>query len=142
MRARRIKTVAVYLWASPTTLIGLGVGLATLLTGGRAQRKSGAIEFHGGFARWALNRRSVNASAMTLGHVILGRDEDCLDFCRDHEQVHVRQAELWGGLFVPAYVAASLWAKARGRHYYFDNWFEVDARARCGLVTRPDASRP
>ena len=69
---------------------------------------------------------------MTLGHVIIGRDVDCLDFCRDHEQAHVRQVERWGPLFIPAYLAASAWAWSRRRHYYWDNWFEVDARRSCG----------
>ncbi|WP_435018912.1 hypothetical protein TA3x_000902 [Tundrisphaera sp. TA3] len=107
-------------------------GALTLATGGRAQRRRGAIEFHGGFARWMLEHRTVRASAMTLGHVILGRDVRCLDSCRDHEQAHVRQVERWGILFLPAYVLASAWARARGRHYYLDNWFEVDARRACG----------
>ncbi len=43
------------------------------------------------------------ASAMTLGHVIIGRDECCLDVCREHEQAHVRQVERWGAAFLPAY---------------------------------------
>ncbi len=72
------------------------------------------------------------ASAMTLGHVIIGRDPHCLESCRDHEQAHVRQAERWGGLFIPAYLLASGWAWCRGRHYYLDNCFEVDARRACG----------
>ncbi len=69
---------------------------------------------------------------MTLGHVIIGRDTHCLDCCRDHEQAHVRQAERWGPAFIPAYLLASGWAWARGRHYYVDNWFERDARRACG----------
>ncbi|MBY0513174.1 MAG: hypothetical protein K2P78_04590 [Gemmataceae bacterium] len=81
-----------------------------------------------------MERTLVDAAAMTLGHVILGRDVECLDDCRDHEQVHVRQAEAWGALFLPAYLAASVWAASRGRHYYLDNWFERDARARTGLA--------
>ncbi len=123
---------AAYGWAAPTTMVGLVAGALTLATGGRAQRKQGALEFHGGFARWFLEWRAVRASAMTLGHVILGRDVPCLDACRDHEQAHVRQVERWGIAFLPAYIAASVWAAARGRHYYLDNWFEVDARRACG----------
>ncbi|MGE3819852.1 MAG: hypothetical protein AB7I30_10470 [Isosphaeraceae bacterium] len=134
MRAGRIKRSILYLWTSPTTLVGLSAGALTLVTGGRVQRKDGLLEFHGGFSRWWLRRISGGASAMTLGHVILGQDEECLDFCREHEQVHVRQAEIWGATFLPAYVLASLWEALRGRHYYFDNWFEREARARCGEV--------
>ena len=121
-----------YAWAAPTTALGLLAGGLTLLSGGRVHRHTGVLEFHGGFARWLLRHRAVRASAMTLGHVILGRDRACLDGCRDHEQVHVRQVERWGPLFLPAYVVASLWAHLRGKHYYIDNRFEVDARRRSG----------
>jgi len=132
MAARRAARAAVYVWASPTSLVGLTAGVLTLCSGGRAQRRQGALEFHGGFARWFLEHPVVSASAMTLGHVILGRDENALDACRDHEQAHVRQAERWGGVFIPVYLLASVWAWKRGRHYYYDNWFERDARRRCG----------
>jgi hypothetical protein len=136
---RRFTRVCLYAWAAPTSLVGLTAGLVTLRTGGRMQRRAGALEFHGGFARRLLEHRLVRASAMTLGHVILGRDEACLDACREHEQAHVRQVERWGALFLPAYVTASLWAWSRGRHYYLDNWFERDARRRCG---EEDPGRP
>ncbi len=126
-----MRTLA-YVWAAPTTFVGLTAGALTLCTGGRVQRCRGALEFHGGFSRWFLSRSLVMASAMTLGHVIIGRDLACLDACRDHEQAHVRQVELWGGAFLPAYVLASAWAWARGQHYYLDNWFERDARRACG----------
>jgi uncharacterized protein (DUF2062 family) len=64
---------------------------------------------------------------MTLGHVVIAGDAQSLESTRAHERVHVRQCELWGPLFVPAYLAASLWALLRGRDFYFDNWFEVEA---------------
>ncbi len=124
-----VRTV-VYAWTAPTTLVGLTAGALTLCTGGKVQRRCGALEFHGGFSRWIANRAGFGA--MTLGHAIIGRDADCLDACRDHEQAHVRQAERWGGAFIPAYLIASAWAWSRGRHYYLDNWFEVDARRACG----------
>jgi len=129
---RRLAAPLLYAWASPTTAVGLVAGALTLATGGRVAVARGALEFHGGFSRWFLKRRVVRASAMTLGHVIIGRDPLCLESCRDHEQAHVRQVERWGGLFIPAYLAASGWAWARGRHYYLENWFEVDARRACG----------
>ena len=119
-----------YTWAAPTTSVGLLAGLLTLCTGGRVQRRCGALEFHGGFSLWLA--RVGGFSAMTLGHVIIGRDELALDSCREHEQAHVRQVERWGALFIPAYLAASLLAWHRGDHYYFDNWFERDARRACG----------
>lgn len=130
-RPRVLRRCAAYAWASPTTFVGLTAGALTLCSGGRAQVRCGAIEFHGGFSHWFL-RRCCGAAAMTLGHVIIGRDTCCLDGCRDHEQAHVRQAERWGPGFIPAYLVASLWAWGRGRHYYLDNWFEIDARRACG----------
>ena len=125
--ARHVRLPVVYVWASPTTLVGLLAGSLTVLSGGRAQIRSGAIEFHGGFSCWFL-RRVARASAMTLGHVIIGGDAHCLERCRAHEQAHVRQAERWGIAFIPAYLLASLWSWARGDHYYLDNHFERDAR--------------
>jgi hypothetical protein len=111
-------------------MVGLLAGALTLGTGGRVQRRRGALEFHGGFSRWLGERRGFGA--MTLGHVIIGRDAHCLESCREHEQAHVRQVERWGPAFIPAYLMASAWAWARGQHYYLDNWFERDARRACG----------
>lgn len=128
----RLPRIVIYTWAAPTTAFGLVAGVLTLVSGGKVQKCQGTLEFHGGFASWLLTRRTVSAAAMTLGHVIIGRDLRCLDSFRDHEQAHVRQVERWGPAFLPAYVGASLWAWARGRHYYLDNWFEVDARRSCG----------
>ena len=120
-----------YLWASPTTLLGLILGGVALLSGGRARRRGGTLEFHGGWLGKLLAVTPAGATAMTVGHVILGRHPEGLDRCRSHELVHVRQAEMLGPLFIPAYFAASFWALLRGRHLYRDNWFEVDARRRC-----------
>jgi hypothetical protein len=119
-----------YTWAAPTTLVGLLAGVLTLSSGGRAQVRRGALEFHGGFSRWFADR--IGFSAMTLGHVIIGRDTWCLELCRDHEQAHVRQVERWGPAFIPAYLLASVLAWRQGGHYYRDNWFERDARRACG----------
>ena len=128
---RLVLRCVAYVWASPTTLVGVTAGFLTLCSGGRVQLRRGALEFHGGFSEWFL-RRCAGAAAMTLGHVIIGRDPFCLDSCRDHEQAHVRQAERWGPGFIPAYLLASGWAWARGQHYYLDNWFERDARRSSG----------
>jgi hypothetical protein len=51
---------------------------------------------------------------MTLGHIIIGQDQWCLAFCRNHEQAHVRQAERWGAAFIPAYLLASALAWFQG----------------------------
>ena len=67
------------------------------------------------------------AAAMTLGHVIMGCDQECLDHSRDHEHVHVRQYEAAGPLFIPAYLGASVWCWWRGFDTYYDNPFEREA---------------
>jgi len=70
------------------------------------------------------------ASAMTLGHVVLGRDAAALERTRAHERVHVAQYERWGPLFIPAYLLVSAWLLARGRDPYADNPFERAAEAK------------
>ncbi len=121
-----MRAIPRYCWALPNTFLGLGCGLLTVLTGGRARVRCGVLEFYGGFARLALSGLLIHARAMTLGHVILGQDQKCLDAAREHEQGH----EIWGPLFLSAYLISSLWALVRGRHFYFDNWFERDAERR------------
>ena len=127
---RPLGVVARYLWALPTTALGIVVLVLTLITRGRARWHSGVLEVHGGFAAFFL-RRIVplrgGASAMTLGHVVIARDGDCLEWTRAHERVHVRQCERWGPLFVPAYFCGALYAKVRGRRAYLDNPFEREA---------------
>ena len=118
-----------YIWAAPTTAIGL-----LLVVGGlwrvRARVVDGVVEAHGPALAWLLSHLTLmpeGAAAMTLGHVVIARDRHSLESTRAHERVHVRQCEVWGPLFVPAYLAASLWALLGGRDAYFDNWFEVQA---------------
>jgi hypothetical protein len=118
-----------WLWASPWTLVGLAVGALGLLTGGRAQCRCGVIEFYGGAVTWLLTRFPIHPTAMTLGHVVLGRVADALDACRLHELVHVRQYERWGPFFIPAYLGCSAWIWLRGGDAYRDNPFEREAYA-------------
>jgi hypothetical protein len=115
------------LWALPTTSIGLCVGGLTLLGGGKVARRDGVLEFRGALARVLLESPLLGASAATLGHVILGRDAKSLDACRVHEHRHVRQAEVLGPFFLPAYLLASVWAALRHGQHYRANWFEKDA---------------
>lgn len=118
-----------YLWASPNTLLGLLIGMLGLLTGGKMQVIQGAVEFHSGAVRWLLRRTLLGSStmAMTLGHTILGQTESSLAVARDHEHVHVRQYEVWGPFFVPAYLFCSLYLWCVKRDPYRDNPFEVEA---------------
>lgn len=119
-----------YLWASPTTLLGLTIIPFALLQGGRARVVRGVVEAHGGVITGFMRRRppfGLAAAAVTLGHVIWARDQDCLDDAREHEHVHVRQYERWGPFFLPLYFLGSARAWWRGEHPYFDNPFEREA---------------
>ncbi len=123
-----IATLAGYLWAFPNTLLGLAFLFPALVSGGGVRVERGAVEIYGGFARFFLRRcLLIRASALTLGHVIIGQDRDCLDHSRDHEQVHVRQYARWGPFMLPAYFLSSTLAWRRGGHFYFDNRFEREA---------------
>ena len=120
-----------YLWAFfPNTLIGLGLALLARLTGGRVAVVAGVVEAHGGAVAWLLRHAvplSTGASAITFGHVVLGRDPHCLDRTREHERVHVRQYERWGPFFLPAYGLSSLIVWRRGGDAYRGNRFEAEA---------------
>lgn len=118
------------IWAAPCSLLGLAVGAAALVTGGKARRVGRILEFHGGAACWMLEHFPGDPWAMTLGHTVLGRTAAALDVSRDHELVHVRQYERWGPVFLPAYLLASLWLWLVGRDPYRDNPFEVEAYRR------------
>ena len=121
--------ILAYLWALPTTFVGL-LFVPAALVGGRMQLVDGVLELYGGLVATFLERGTLlpgGASAMTLGHVVLGRDRAALDRTRTHERVHVRQVERWGPLFLPAYVIASVVAAVRGRDAYRDNPFEREA---------------
>ncbi|HKV75448.1 MAG TPA: hypothetical protein VJN95_13090 [Gemmatimonadales bacterium] len=119
-----------YLWALPNTILGLGLAALAGATGGRVRVVDGVLEAEGGWIG-PLLRHAVpldgGAAAMTLGHVVLGRDASALVATRSHERVHVRQCERWGPAFLPAYCAASIGALLRGRHPYHGNAFEQAA---------------
>ncbi|HEY8506645.1 MAG TPA: hypothetical protein VIL46_18830 [Gemmataceae bacterium] len=122
-----------YLWALPGTAVGLLCLPLALLSGGGVRVVRGALEVHGGLVAFLLRRLvpiAGGASAMTLGHVILGCDRESLDRCREHEHVHVRQFERWGPFMIPLYLIASGVALIRGRDPYRDNPFEREAYER------------
>jgi hypothetical protein len=119
-----------YIWASPNSLIGLLFVPSVLFTRGSLQIVDGVLELHGAPIKWLL-RHCVplpgGASAITFGHVVLGRDGDSLLLTRAHERVHVRQYERWGPAFIPAYLLASVWALMKGTGGYYGNRFEREA---------------
>lgn len=113
-----------YLWTSPWSLLGALLGMTF-----RDRRIARGVLLCEG-AGWP-RRLGWRYRAITFGHVIL-----CVDRIDDatfaHELVHVRQYEMWGPLFVPVYLIASVLARLRGGHAYRDNRFEIAARADIG----------
>ena len=117
-----------YLWAAPATLIGLIAAAVGVVFGATARRRSGVLEVAGGRLAAPVERHSW-VIAITFGHVVLGIDHDTLDRERAHEHAHVRQYERWGVLFFPLYLLSSAAQRLRGRHAYWENAFEREARA-------------
>lgn len=127
---RKLWSWLLYVWALPTSALGLLLVLPTLMTGGGVRLRRGVLEVHGGVTRWLLRYATLlpgGATAMTLGHVVLGQSRRALAASRRHERVHVRQAERWGPLFIPMYLLASVWAALQGKSPYLDNVFEREA---------------
>jgi hypothetical protein len=122
------------LWALPATCIGALLGCAAMAFGARARVVQGVLEFTG------RSRPLLGFGAITFGHVIIAANADCLEACRAHEHVHVRQYERWGVLFFPLYGAASAIAWLRGGHFYRDNRFEREAYGRENLTPPRDGS--
>ena len=129
----------IFLWALPTTLVGVIAAILWVSLGAKLRIAHGVLEVHGGrLASWFMRR---GFAAIALGHVILGFSASRLEQLRPHEHVHVRQAERWGILFIPAYLLAGLWQKLKGRHMYYDNPFELEAFAMDARVAKTQTNK-
>jgi hypothetical protein len=116
------------MWAAPCSALGLVLSVPMLVTGARIQIIHGVLEI-----AWPSTApraaQHVPFTAITFGHVVLSVSRAELTRLRMHEHAHVRQYERWGLLFLLLYPASSLWQLLRGRGAYWDNGFEVQARA-------------
>ncbi|MBA3594070.1 MAG: hypothetical protein H0W47_09775 [Polaromonas sp.] len=119
------------LWASPCSVLGLVLACIPLLAGGRARWSSGALEvtYRESQVDCGKLARRLPFRGIVFGHVILAVTSEELRLIGPHERVHVRQYGRWGLLFFFAYGASSLWQLLCGRSAYWDNHFEVQARA-------------
>ena len=87
-----------------------------------------ALAVWGGALDGLLKRMPLGVvDGVTLGHVVLFRQSWNMRTIGAHEFAHVRQYMRWGFLFPLAYGLESVWQWLRGRHYYWDNRFEVEA---------------
>jgi hypothetical protein len=132
------------IWAAPISAPAFAVAAFNLMFGGRLRRCGIALEATGGAMPMLLKALGPHRSiaAITLGHVILARSDHEAARWRMHEHAHVRQYERWGMVFPFAYAAASLFAWSRGRDMYWDNGFEVEARAAEISGERKPSPRP
>ena len=125
-------------WVMPVSVFALPL-LPLAVWRGQWRINNGVLEIVSPALSWFLRGvwfRSMSGgqgfAAATIGHVIIARDQGCMDRCRVHEHVHVRQCERWGILMPLAYFTAGLYAAWRARRwsaYYWDNRFEREARA-------------
>lgn len=126
----KLRTLTVYLWASPISLIGLALGVLALAGGCRLSVKGGVLECTGGrilpLFLSALGLR-MQVQAITFGHVVLARSNEAMQALREHERIHVKQYERWGLLFLLLYFGSSLLAFFQGKDPYYDNQFEKAA---------------
>jgi hypothetical protein len=119
------------LWAAPLTVGGLLLAfMLYALSGFRGQWRwrSPAISFINPLTQKIFAHRALRLNALCIGQVILARDQACLQSAWSHECVHIRQSLRWGPLFPLLYLSHSLWCALTGRHAYWDNVFEVQAR--------------
>lgn len=120
-----------HLWLGPVTLAGM---LFALICGSKYYcnySDDGVIAYLGfsGPLKWYMEKGGY--AAITIGAAVIFKDIGVFErvTTRRHEQQHVKQGFKWGVLFPIAYGLASVWAWARKKHYYWDNVFEIDARA-------------
>ena len=112
-----LRNIAVVLWASPYTSLGLLIGCIGLLFGSQVRKVGRAIEFYDGGVKWFIHQlpNGEFTFAMTLGHVILGQTDASLEIARKHESVHISQYEKWGPFMLPAYYFISFYIWLRGK---------------------------
>lgn len=126
------------LWAAPCSVVGLLLAAVPLALGGKAVCRYGALEvtYRPRQAKCGKLAQALPFRAIVFGHVILAVTDEELCRIGPHERVHVDQYEHWGPFFLPAYGLSSLWQLFRGRHPYWHNYFEVQARQRSDEVQR------
>lgn len=110
----------------PWTIVGHIVGIIFLLLGGDVQiGEEGTTEYR--IPKWMM-KWAGKWRGWTCGYVIIFRDFEDSTRWREHELQHVRQFEKWGIVFPYVYWAAGLWQMCKGKSFYWDNPFEVEAR--------------
>jgi len=116
------------IWTLPNTLLGF----ALLPFTGKSDRQGGLhfiAELDSALDK-TFNRLRI--SAMTLGECVLYRCGGFNPVTYEHECEHIRQYKLWGPMFLPAYLVASVVSRVKHGNWYRDNFFERAARRVAG----------
>jgi hypothetical protein len=131
MMAGFVQNIAKIAWASPCSLLGIVLAAPLGLAGARARLSSGTIEvfLRINVASCGRLERALPYRAITFGHVIIAVTGEEIEQLRSHERAHVKQYERWGIAFFIAYAVSGAWQVLKGRSPYWDNHFEVEARA-------------
>lgn len=135
-------SILLYLWVGPISVLCLPLALLAKWTGGGYALHTGVLEIWGGSVGAWLNRGLPflgPANAFTMGHVVVGISPGHLERSRVHERTHVEQFERWGFCFPLIYLLAGLQAKRRGGRMYWDNPYEIEARAAAKAALPPTA---
>lgn len=131
----RVGRIVAALWASPLTIVGLGVACSSgRLPRWDTDRGCFIARGVGGASSRAL--KLVGADANTIGQVVLARAPEPPASLLDHEAVHVRQCERLGPVMILGYP----WLAAR--YGYRDHPLERAARTGARRARARRASRP
>jgi len=118
------------IWTLPNTLIGW---LAVVALCGETERtrpvglRGKYYVIKSGCSMYKIMDYAM-IGGITLGEVVIIRIESLSKRVIAHEAGHVAQYRLWGLLFLPAYLVASVISRIRKGNWYRDNHFEVQAR--------------
>jgi Zn-dependent protease len=135
------------LWLLPISVLGLGFALLVSLLGFKRLHLHAlpmrgsypALWLHSPALTWTLHHHPMGRMrAVTVGDCVLAAEPPDAHYLVLHELEHVRQGRRWGLIFPWAYLLAGLWQAARGGNMYWDNPFEVAARAAENCRTSSD----
>ena len=119
------------LWTSPNTILGLLIGGFGLLAGARLARGENAILFLSHPLMTFFPARAVTFGNCVLYSPGIHPDQEVdrydgkgLQRISDHEKAHTIQYQLWGPLFLPAYLLAALLPGQNRFELQADRWAE------------------
>lgn len=139
-----------FLWLLPISLLGFVLGLLLLALRQIEQVKWRSdftvvwdLADYGWFFREAFYDRGWVGFSFGCHIFVKDMQEARLDRTLQHEARHCYQQYVLGIFFYPVYVLNSvwIWLFQRGKHSYYDNFFEVAARRAAGQPVKISKER-